>query len=87
MKGNFKGRAKKKAAHCAAEIIPPEISSALAGLEPGVFLVDHINAALAAHDPAILVAALGRFKRVEHFHNEFPVLEAPEHSGDTLLSQ
>ena len=34
-------------------------ASALAGLQPRVLLVDHINATTAAHDNAVLVTGLG----------------------------
>jgi hypothetical protein len=41
---------------------------ALAGLEPGLRLVDDIDAALAAHHAAIAVAQLERAERVSNLH-------------------
>jgi hypothetical protein len=38
----------------------------------GIGLVDHIDAALAAHDLAIGVALLERLERVGDFHNNIP---------------
>lgn len=42
---------------------------ALTCLEPRVDLVDHVDAALAAHETVGPVAALQRFQRVLDFHN------------------
>tara|TARA_B100001765_G_scaffold154895_1_gene99952 strand:- start:139 stop:441 length:303 start_codon:yes stop_codon:yes gene_type:complete len=42
--------------------------SALTGFETALGLVDHIDAALAAHDPAITVPVLQRPERVPDFH-------------------
>ena len=44
----------------------------LTRLEARVGLVDHINAALAAHDPAILIAQFSRLKGVSYLHNPYP---------------
>ena len=46
--------------------------SALAGLELALRLVDHLDAALAAHDPAIAVALLQRAERVTDLHRPSP---------------
>ena len=46
--------------------------SALAGLEAAVGLVDHVNAALAAHDLAVAVPALERAERVANLHRFSP---------------
>ena len=54
--------------------------SALAGFEPTLGFIDHVNAALAAHDPAIPVARLQGAKRVPYFHVSSPfsgALQAP----------
>ena len=50
--------------------------SALAGLEPALGLVDHIDPALAAHDAAIAVALLERTERVANFHSPSPHVAA-----------
>jgi len=42
--------------------------SALAGLEAGISLVDHVDASLAAHHTAFLVAFFGRFEGINDFH-------------------
>ena len=42
--------------------------SALAGFEPALSFVDHVDAALAAHNAAIAVAVLERAKRVSNLH-------------------
>ena len=46
---------------------------ALAGLEPALRLVDHIDAALAAHDAAIAVALLERAEGVTYLHGRCPI--------------
>lgn len=46
---------------------------ALAGLEPALRLVDHIDAALTAHDAAIAVALLERTEGVANLHGSHPV--------------
>src|SRR5579875_160128 len=43
--------------------------SALSGLVSRIGLVDHVDAALAAHDAAILVARLERFEGILDFHD------------------
>src|SRR5262245_39253583 len=43
--------------------------SALAGFEARVGLVDDVDAALAAHDAAVLVALLGGLQRVHDLHD------------------
>jgi len=43
--------------------------STLAGLHARIFLVDHVDAAMAAHDTAVLIAELGRFKAVADLHD------------------
>src|SRR5262245_8593437 len=45
---------------------------ALAGLVARIGLVDDVDAALAADDPAVLVPRLGRFQRVDDLHD--PIL-------------
>ena len=40
----------------------------LAGFEPRILLVDHVNAALAADDAAVLVTLLERAERVANLH-------------------
>jgi len=40
----------------------------LARLEAGVGLVDDVDAAFPAHDPAILVPLLGGFERIHNLH-------------------
>src|SRR3954471_14868333 len=47
---------------------PAAARSALAGLVARVGLVDDIDAALAPDDATVLVAALGRFQRVDDLH-------------------
>jgi len=42
---------------------------ALTGLHARIFLVDYVNAAMAAHDAAVLVAELGRFQAVADLHD------------------
>ena len=42
--------------------------SALAGFEPALGLVDHVNAAFATHNAAITVPGLERAERVANFH-------------------
>jgi hypothetical protein len=42
--------------------------SALAGLQPWVLLVDHVNATAAAYHNAVLVTGLGGLQRVTNFH-------------------
>ena len=42
--------------------------SALAGLEPALRFVDHVNAALATHNAAITVPVLERAERIANFH-------------------
>ncbi|EBA13781.1 50S ribosomal protein L36 [Roseobacter sp. CCS2] len=44
---------------------------ALTGLEPALRLVDHIDAALTAHDAAIAVALLERAEGVTYLHGRF----------------
>ena len=46
---------------------------ALTGFEPALRLVDHIDAALTAHDAAIAVALLERTEGVTYLHGSFPV--------------
>jgi hypothetical protein len=46
--------------------------SALAGLEPALGLVDHVDPALAAHDAAIAMALLERAERVLDLHRSSP---------------
>jgi hypothetical protein len=41
---------------------------ALAGLHPGVLLVNDVNTPVTAHHPAILVTGLRRFEAVANFH-------------------
>ena len=45
---------------------------ALTRLEARIGLVDHVYAALAAHDPAILIAQFSRLKGVSYLHNPYP---------------
>ncbi len=40
----------------------------LTGFHPRIFLVYHVDAAFAAHDAAIFIAALGRLERTADFH-------------------
>src|SRR5665647_2500718 len=47
---------------------PGDAVSALAGLHARVLLVDDIDAAMTAHDAAVLVAGLGRFQAVADLH-------------------
>lgn len=42
--------------------------SALAGLEPALRLVDHVDPALAAHDAAVAVAVLQRPEGIANLH-------------------
>ena len=46
--------------------------SALTGFEPALRLVDHIDAALTAHDAAIAMALLERAEGVTDFHVACP---------------
>jgi hypothetical protein len=48
----------------------------LAGLEPGLRLVDHIDAAFAAHDSAIAMTRFQRTERVCDFHQPSPAIAA-----------
>ena len=41
---------------------------ALAGLQPRVLLIDHVNATAAAYHNAVLVTGLGGLQRVTNFH-------------------
>ena len=62
---------KKGAEKCARRKMTPcgqPKGSALAGLEAGVFLVNHVDASLAAHYTAFLVAFFGRFEGINDFH-------------------
>ena len=52
--------------------------SALTCFEPTLRLVDHIDAALAAHDAAITVPVLQRAERVANFHSPSPFVAARE---------
>jgi hypothetical protein len=47
---------------------------ALAGFEPGLRLVDHINAAFATHNAAVTVPVLERAERILDLHGLSPVL-------------
>jgi hypothetical protein len=44
------------------------LDSALAGFEAPMRLIDDVDAALAAHDPVVPVAAAERFQRIADFH-------------------
>ena len=48
------------------------VGSALAGFEPALGLVDHIDATLAAHHAAIAMTGFQRTKRVPDFHTLSP---------------
>ena len=48
--------------------VDPARGSALAGLQAGVLLVDHVDAATAAHDDAVLVAGLGGLQGITDLH-------------------
>jgi hypothetical protein len=70
-----KATSPKNAQGCMA--IAAQLSSArrrlaLAGLEPAVRLVDHVDATLAAHDAVVAVATAKRFQRVADFHGTVP---------------
>ena len=54
--------------------------SALARLETGVALVDYVDAALAAHDPAIRMAGFRQFQRISNFHGRGPLLGTARNS-------
>src|ERR1035437_8719682 len=56
-------------------------ASALAGLHPRVLLVDDVDAAVAEHHAAVLVAALGRFQAVADLHDGGPWLRRKEARG------
>ena len=47
--------------------------SALTSLEAAVGLVDHVDAALAAHDLAVAVPALERAERIANLHRFFSI--------------
>jgi hypothetical protein len=47
----------------------------LTGFETALCFVDHVNAALAAHDPAIPVARLQGAKRIFHLHVSSPLVQ------------
>jgi hypothetical protein len=47
-------------------------ASTLAGLEAAMRLVDDVDAALAAHDAVVAVAAAQRFQRITDFHGIIP---------------
>src|ERR1700726_3624764 len=51
---------------------------ALAGLHARVFLVNDVNAPMAAHHAAVLVAGLGRFQAVADLHDVRPWLRGKE---------
>ena len=57
---------------------PVSGESALTCFEPTLRLVDHIDAALAAHDAAITVPVLQRAERVANFHSPSPFVAARE---------
>jgi hypothetical protein len=46
-------------------------TSALAGLEAPVRLIDDVDPALAAHDAIVAVAAAQRFQRIADFHESY----------------
>ena len=52
--------------------------SALTGLELTLRLVDHVDAALAAHNAAVVMAVLERAERVGDFHVVSPDIAARE---------
>src|SRR5712671_767760 len=60
---------------------------ALAGLEARIGLVDDVDAALAAHDAAVLVALLERLQRIGDLHDQ--VLERDRYvwEGRTIERQ
>jgi hypothetical protein len=67
---NTKNRASQKA-RFSANVLPG--CSALAGFEPGLRFVDHINAAFTAYNAAITVPVLERAERVLDLHGLSPV--------------
>ena len=64
----FKPWTKKKAAQKAATFVILSQALALARFEPALRLIDDVNAALAAHNPAITVPVLQRTERVSNLH-------------------
>ena len=58
------------------------VGLALAGFEPALRLVDHIDAALTAYDAAIAVTLLERAEGVANLHGSFPSLSR---RGDCAL--
>jgi hypothetical protein len=67
----FKGRTGIPGA--AFEIPSADKRSALAGLELFLGLVDHVDAALAAHNLAIAMALLERAQRILDLHRSSPL--------------
>src|SRR5665213_1325069 len=69
MLGACRGAANKKPRHGARFLgAAPAAVLALSGFEARIGLVDDVDAALAAHDHAVLVALLERFERIGDFH-------------------
>ena len=56
------------------ELTPKDLT--LAGFEPGLRFVDHIDAAFAAHDSAIAMTRFQRTERVCDFHQPSPAIAA-----------
>tara|TARA_R110002111_G_scaffold69920_2_gene113090 strand:- start:6 stop:248 length:243 start_codon:yes stop_codon:yes gene_type:complete len=55
----------------------------LAGFEPALCLVDHVNAAFATHNAAITVPVFERAERIANFHVLIlPVLAPPSEKKD-----
>lgn len=54
---------------------------ALSRLEAGVCFVDNVNTALAAHDPAVLVALLRRLQGISNLHNLHPQIVVRPKTG------
>src|SRR6478609_4803753 len=64
----------------AASVHSKRVILALARLEARIGLVDHVNAALAAHDAAVLVAQLHRLERMTDLHGPYST-KSPGRAG------
>ena len=62
------GPGREKPRRSAVRSLPFLGNSALADLEPRVFLVDHVDTTLTAHNAAVLITDFRGFQRIPDFH-------------------